>query len=44
MVIAAHTLHHKVDKLPFSAIARFFNETKGIVQQHWASRPMGFGT
>jgi hypothetical protein len=34
MVIAMHILHRKAEKTPFSAVATFFNVTKGTVQQH----------
>jgi hypothetical protein len=35
MIIATNNLHGKRDKIPFSAIASFFNVTKGTTQQHW---------
>jgi hypothetical protein len=34
-VIATHILHHKAETGSFSAIATFFNVTKGTAKQHW---------
>jgi hypothetical protein len=35
MITATDILHGKRDKIPFSAIASFFNVVKGIIQKHW---------
>jgi hypothetical protein len=35
MLTATHILRGKKEKVPFSAIASFFNVTKKTVQQHW---------
>jgi hypothetical protein len=35
MVIATEILHAKPDKVPFQAIASFFNTSKGTVHKHW---------
>jgi hypothetical protein len=35
MVTATHSLHHRAEKVPFSAIASFCNVSKGTIQKHW---------
>jgi hypothetical protein len=35
MITATDILHGKRDKIPFLAIASFFNVAKGTIQQHW---------
>jgi hypothetical protein len=35
MITATDILHGKKDKIPFSAIASFFNVAKGTIHQHW---------
>jgi hypothetical protein len=35
MITTTDILHGIRDKIPFSAIASFFNVAKGTIQQHW---------